>query len=190
MIRPLQLILSASMAVIGSAALGQLPPATLRAQGRAAATQPIAQALRQEWATSKKNIKESGDFMPEANFAFKPVAEVRTFGQILAHVAGANYVFCAAARGEKAPHAEDEFEKNATTRAAIVKAVGDSLAYCDAVFASQTDASLAEAITMPFGMGQGSRAGALVGEIGHVNEHYGNLVTYFRLKGIVPPSSR
>jgi len=189
-IKASRFVLCTSLALVGTAAVAGVLQGALRPQGRAAATQPVAQALRQEWATSKKNIKESGDFMPEANFAFKPVADVRTFGQILAHVAGANYVFCAAARGETAPHAEDEFEKNATTRAAIVKAVGDSLAYCDAVFASQTDTSLAETITMPFGMGQGSRAGALVGEIGHVNEHYGNLVTYFRLKGIVPPSSR
>jgi uncharacterized damage-inducible protein DinB len=162
-------------------------PVAIHAQ---APPQPIAQAMKTAWDGAKKNIKESADVMPEANYAFKPVDTVRTFGQILAHVAGANYVFCSAAKGEKAPHAEDEFEKSATTRPAIIKALGDSLTYCDAAFASATDKSLAESIDMPFGMGKGTRAQALMGNIGHLNEHYGNLVTYFRIKGIVPPSSR
>jgi hypothetical protein len=52
------------------------------------------------------------------------------------------------------------------------------------------DRSASEAITMPFGMGSRPRAAALIGNTGHVQEHYGNLVTYFRIKGMVPPSSR
>jgi uncharacterized damage-inducible protein DinB len=115
---------------------------------------------------------------------------VRSFGAILSHLAGANYEFCSAAKGEKSPHAEDEFEKSATTRPAIIKALGDSLSYCDAAFAAATDRTLADMVDMPFGMPRATRTAALLGEIGHMNEHYGNLVTYFRLKGIVPPSSR
>ena len=152
--------------------------------------QPVAQAVRAAWDGAKKNIQESAAQMPEANYAFKPVDSVRSFGQILAHIAGANYVFCAAAKGEKAPHAEDEFEKSATTRAAIVKALGDSMAYCDAAFAAVDDKTLGASIELPFGMGKGTKASALLGNIGHLNEHYGNLVTYFRLKGMVPPSSK
>jgi hypothetical protein len=82
----------------------------------AGAGQPVADAMRSSWDGAKKNIKESADVMPEANYAFKPAADVRTFGAILAHLAGANYMFCAAGKGEKSPHAEDEFEKSATTR--------------------------------------------------------------------------
>lgn len=151
---------------------------------------PIADASRQSWEGVKKNIKESAEFMPEANYGFKPTPEVRSFGAILSHLAGANYVFCAAAKGEKTPHAEDEFEKSATTRTAIIAALAGSFTYCDAVFKSATDKSLAESVEMPFGMPRSARAGALTMEIGHMNEHYGNLVTYFRLKGLVPPSSR
>jgi uncharacterized damage-inducible protein DinB len=160
------------------------------AQTPPAGANPVTQGLRQNWDGAKLNIKESADLMEEANYGFKPVDSVRTFGQILAHLAGANFVFCAAAKGEKPPHAEDAFEKTATTRAQIIKAVADSHAYCDAVFASMDDKKLGETIEMPFGMGKGARARALVMNIGHGNEHYGNLVTYFRLKGIVPPSSR
>ena len=158
------------------------------APGSAQGPQPIAEALRATWDGAKKNIVESAEVMPEANYSFKPVDTVRTFGQILGHVAGANYVFCAAAKGEKSPHAEEAFEKLAT-KAAIVKALAESMTYCDAAFAAD-DRKLAEAIEMPFGMGKGARTRALVMNVGHLNEHYGNLVTYFRIKGIVPPSSR
>ena len=146
--------------------------------------------IKAGWEGAKRNISESADQMPEANYAFKPVDTVRTFGQILAHVAGASYVFCSAAKGEKTPFSEDHFEKTATTRAAIIKAVQDSNAYCDAVFASLTDAKGSETIDLPFGMGKAPRAQALVMNVGHLMEHYGNLVTYFRIKGMVPPSSK
>jgi hypothetical protein len=166
----------------------------LFAQGRSktagTAGQPTTDAIRQAWTGVRQNIKESADLMPEANYKFKPAPDVRSFGEILAHLAGANYVFCSAAKGEKSPHAEDEFEKSATTRAAIIKALGDSLAYCDGIFTGMDDRKIAEVVAMPFGMPDSPRAAALLSEIGHMNEHYGNLVTYFRLKGMVPPSSR
>ena len=156
--------------------------------------QAIAGGLRMMWDSAKKNVLESAKVMTD--FAFRPPTEkspdgqqVRTFGQILAHLAGANYVICAAARGEKSPFAEDHFEKSATTREAITDALTKSVAYCDAAFKAD-DGRLAETVAMPFDMGKAPRAAVLVMNIGHVNEHYGNLVTYFRIKGIVPPSSR
>jgi uncharacterized damage-inducible protein DinB len=151
---------------------------------------PVSDAIRDSWASAKRNITESATQMPDEGYGFKPVASVRTFGQILAHIAGANYEFCAGARGEKSPHAEDEFEKSATTKADIVKALDASLAYCDAPIASLTDKTAAELIDLPFGMPRGARAKLILLNIGHLNEHYGNLVTYFRVKGMVPPSSR
>jgi len=170
------------LAALGAApsAFGQTP----------AAGGPVSQAIRDSWESAKKNITESAAQMPEDGYAFKPVATVRTFGQILAHVAGANYEFCSGARGEKSPHAEDEFEKSATTKADIVKALDASLAYCDAPVAALTDQTAAEVIDLPFGMPRGARAKILLLNTGHLNEHYGNLVTYFRVKGMVPPSSR
>lgn len=173
--------------LVALAALCLAVPAAAPAQ-TATSANPISSALRSEWSTAERYIKQSADVMDEANYSFKPVDSVRSFGAILAHVAGANYVFCSAAKGEKSPHAEDEFEKSATTKAQIVKALNDSLAYCDGVFAAATDQSLAEMV--PFGRRPVARAEALVGNISHLNEHYGNLVTYFRIKGIVPPSSR
>ena len=156
----------------------------------AAAQNPVSDALRSSWNGVKRNIKESAEQMPEANYSFKPSPDVRSFGEILAHVAGASYMFCAAAKGEKSPFAEDAFEKTATTKAAIVKATNDAIAYCDGAYAAATDATLGQMVAAPFGTGQVPRANPLIGQIGHDNEHYGNLVTYFRIKGMVPPSSK
>ncbi len=151
---------------------------------------PVSQAIRDGWNGAKQNIVKSAAVMPEAKFTFKPVDTVRTYGQILAHIAGANYIFCAAAKGEKSPFAEDAFEKSATTRAAIIKALEDSVAYCDAAYAALDDRKAAELIDGPFGDGKSARAAALIGNTGHLQEHYGNLVTYLRISGLVPPSSR
>ena len=156
----------------------------------AQSTDPISQAIRQAWNDAKDILQQSAELMPEPDYSFKPTESVRTFGQILAHVAGANYEFCAAAKGEKSPFSEDHFEKNPKTKAEIVKAVTDSIAYCDIAFKALTDRTAADSVTMPFGMSARSRAAALIGNTGHVQEHYGNLVTYFRIKGMVPPSSR
>ena len=155
----------------------------------AAAQNPVSDAIREGWTGAKRNLTRAGDAMPEAKFSFKPVDTVRTYGQIIAHVAGANYIFCAAARGEKAPYAEDHFEKSATTKAAILKALADSVAYCDAAYTGLDDRKAAEMVAAPFGSGKSARASALMGNTGHLQEHYGNLVTYLRINGIVPPSS-
>ncbi|MEO6221789.1 MAG: DinB family protein [Vicinamibacterales bacterium] len=163
----------------------------LRAQTPAGAAQTVSDAIRSTWDSAKKNIKDSAAVAEatQAIFDFKPVDGVRTFGQIVAHTAGANYEFCAAAKGEKSPNPETAFD-NLTAKADIIKAYDGSLAYCDAVYKGLTDLSAGETIDMPFGMGKAARANALISNSGHLNEHYGNLVTYMRIKGIVPPTSR
>ena len=150
---------------------------------------PITQALRTAWTEAKTNVRASADVMPEAKYGFKPVDSVRSYGALLAHIAGAAYEFCAAAKGEKPPYSEAEFEKSATTKAAIVKALDGSIAYCDEVFKGLDDAKAAQMVTGAFGGPQAARAAALMGNTGHFQEHYGNLVTYLRINGLVPPSS-
>ncbi len=148
-------------------------------------TDPISQSIRNTWSGAKRNITESADQMPEADYAFKPVDTVRSFGAILAHIAGANYVFCAPARGDKTEYEEDHFEKTTKTKAEVIKALNDSIAYCDAAYTALTDKTAAEMISA-----NTARAQRLIANAGHLQEHYGNLVTYFRIKGMVPPSSR
>jgi len=163
----------------------------LRAQQKAVpSANPVSQAIRDTWEGAKRNMKESADQMSDVDYSFRPTESVRTFGQILAHIAGASYMYCSAARGEKTPHEEDDFEKTATTKAQIVKVLNDSIAYCDAAYSSLTDRTAAEIVPMAFGGKDAARAKALIGNVGHYQEHYGNLVTYFRIKGMVPPSSR
>jgi uncharacterized damage-inducible protein DinB len=140
------------------------------------------------WAGAKRNIVESADQMPEGNYTFKPVDSVRTFGQILAHVADSNYFYCARSKGEPPPVPDGTLEKTATTKAAIVKALNESVAYCDAVYASLTAASAAEMVKA--GNNQIPRVQPLFSNASHNVEHYGNLVTYFRMKKMVPPSTK
>lgn len=182
------------MRAAGAAAILSIVMAgTLSAQQQrpaVASGHSFSQSVRDAWNSAKRNIVESADQMPEENYSFKPVDTVRTFGQILAHVAGASYVLCSAAKGEKSPFEEDHFEKTATTKAAIVKALAASNAYCDQAFSALTDATARQPVKDPFGSGQSPRVSTLLSNTGHLNEHYGNLVTYFRLKGMVPPSSK
>ena len=150
---------------------------------------PVTQALRDGWSGAKNNIRRSADVMPEAKFNFKPVDSVRSYGAIIAHVAGASYEFCSVAKGEKAPYAEDAFEKSAKTKAEIIKALDGAIAYCDEVYKTLDDAKAAEIVNGAFGGNKAARAAALFGNTGHFMEHYGNLVTYLRINGLVPPSS-
>jgi uncharacterized damage-inducible protein DinB len=182
--------LSGAVAAATQAARQGEPKITSQTSTSSGGADPVSQAIRQAWQGAKRDIQESAVQMADADYGFKPVDQVRTFGQILAHLAGANYVFCSAARGEPSPFSEDHFEKTATTKASIVKALNESLAYCDAAYERLTDRRAGEMVTMPFGMPQSPRAAALLGNTGHNQEHYGNLVTYFRIKGLVPPSSR
>jgi uncharacterized damage-inducible protein DinB len=168
------------------AALALLIPSGVLAQAPA---NPITASLRSAWGEAKNNFRRSADVMPEAKYGFKPVESVRSFGAILAHTAGAAYEFCSAAKGEKTPHAEDEFEKSAATKAAIVKALDGAIAYCDDVFKGLDDAGAAQMVAGAFGGPQAPRASMLMGNTGHFMEHYGNLVTYLRINGLVPPSS-
>ena len=124
--------------------------APARAQGPPA--NPVSAALKNSWDSAKRNIKESAEQMPDDGFGFKPVPTVRSFGEILAHVAGVNYVYCGAATGDKTPRNEDDIEKAAKTKADIVKALNESLAYCDAAYASLTDAGAGEMVANPFGV--------------------------------------
>ena len=174
-------------------ALSLAVPVTLAAQQKPAAKpdpNPITSALRDAWNGAKRNVRRSADVMPEAKYTFKPVDSVRTFGALLSHVAGASYEFCSAAKGEKTPHAEDEFEKSAKTKADIVKALDGAIAYCDEVYKTLDDRKAAQIVGGAFGGPQGAAAANLIGNTNHFNEHYGNIVTYLRINGLVPPSSQ
>jgi uncharacterized damage-inducible protein DinB len=150
---------------------------------------PMSDAVREGWNGARGNVTRAAQAMPDDKYSFRPVSTVRTFGEIIAHIAGANYIFCSAARGEKPPYPEDHFEKSVKTKDEILKALEASNKYCDGAYTALNDRSAGETINAPFGGGKGVRAAALMGNTGHLQEHYGNLVTYLRINGLVPPSS-
>jgi uncharacterized damage-inducible protein DinB len=129
-------------------------------------------------------IQRSIDKMPEEHFAFKPVDTVRSFAELASHVSEAQYAFCAAAAGEKSPGVK---VPATGTKADLSAAFAKAAAYCDNIYKQATDASAAEAVKL-FGTDL-TRGGALAFNTAHLFEHYGNMVTYMRIKGIVPPSS-
>ena len=141
---------------------------------------------RSNWETYSNYVLRSAEQMPEADYSFKPVATVRSFGQLIGHVAGSEMMFCAAALGE-APKGEDDIEKSVTTKAGLVAALKSAAEYCGRAYAL-TDAQAAATLKL-FGQDQ-TKMFALMLNASHVGEHYGNLVTYMRIKGMVPPSSQ
>jgi len=130
-------------------------------------------------------IERAAEKMPEEEYAFKPDPGVRSFGQILGHVADANYLFCSTAVGEKNP--SPDIEKTKTKKADLTSALHDAFAYCSRAYDALTDASANETVKA-FGQ-ERNKLGVLWFNASHNAEHYGNIVVYMRLKGIVPPSS-
>jgi len=130
-------------------------------------------------------IEHAAGKMPEEEYAFKPDPAVRSFGQILGHVADANYSFCSGVLGEKSPSPDVEKTKN--TKAELRAALHDAFAYCQRAYDALTDAAATETIKA-YGQ-ERNKLGVLWFNASHNLEHYGNLVVYMRQKGIVPPSS-
>ena len=132
------------------------------------------------------NIKATAEMVPEELYSYQPTDEVRTMGQIIAHVAGAQFAFCSAAAGEANPSSEN-YEETATDKASIMAALDAGVSYCDEVYTSTSDARGQEMIQF-FGQDM-AVSGVLAFNAAHNYEHYGNLVTYMRINGMVPPSS-
>jgi uncharacterized damage-inducible protein DinB len=154
-----------------------------------AASPSMAAVAKNMHATIRRNLAEAADAMPAEEYAFKPTPAVRSFAEVVAHVAFGNFLFCAQAKGEQPPPREGYAK--ATDKPTLVKALRDSLAYCDDVYASTTDASFSQLVKVPGPKGatEAPRGAVLVFNTTHNNEHYGNLVVYMRLKGHVPPST-
>jgi uncharacterized damage-inducible protein DinB len=167
--------------------LGITSMATLSAQPQPAADTGYTASVRNRWNWIKRNIAGSAQAMPDAGFAFKPTPEVRSFGELLGHLTNEHYILCSQVKGEKNPHEAVDFEKK-TTKAEFVKDLNDSIAYCDAAYAAMKDDAKATAPIAP--NRRDTPFGSMLLNVTHDSEHYGNLVTYLRMKGIVPPSSQ
>ena len=154
-------------------------------QAAAPPSDPLSAGAKGTFNLGKNNILKSAEKMPEENYAFKPTPDVRSYGQILGHIADAQYLFCSAVLGETNP--APGIEKSKTSKADLVKALNDAFTYCDKAYNGMTDAHAGEMIKF-FGRDQ-AKLSVLAFNTAHDFEHYGNLVTYLRIKGLVPPSS-
>jgi len=161
-------------------------PMGAQAQVGNAAANPAVNTTRMLWEQLTGYITTAAAELPESTYSYRPTAEVRSFGQLVGHVAGAQYLICAAAMGEP-PREEDEIEKSRTSKAELLAALKASTEYCSRAY-QQTDRA-AQQGTKLFGQ-ERTRLYALGLNATHNAEHYGNIVTYLRLNGIVPPSSR
>ena len=139
--------------------------------------------VRKDYQSVRDLFIRAAEKMPEANYGFRPSPDVRTFAQQVAHVADDQYNLCAPAKGETRKAAYTAIENSLTGKSELVVALKDAFAYCDTAYAALTDAN------GPTTSGKRTTFGMLNWNLWHTWEHYGNIVVYLRMKGVVPPSS-
>jgi uncharacterized damage-inducible protein DinB len=172
-------------------AVTALPVALLgqeKSQASAATPEnPITASEKGLYSFVSDSVIRAAQKMPEENYSYKPTSDVRSFGQLVGHLADASYSSCSLALGEANPMKGIENTKN--SKADLVAALRDSVAYCNKAFDSMTDAKgsqLVKHFKFDFEI---ARLTVFSNNTAHIAEHYGNMVTYLRLKGIVPPTS-
>jgi uncharacterized damage-inducible protein DinB len=127
---------------------------------------------------------QSAEKMPQEHYEFRPTPDVRSFSEILTHVAESQYNFCSLASGKKI---EGRKLESGSSKAELIALLKDAFGYCDKVYESLTDAA---GVQMTRFHGKDTPIlGVLAANQNHNLLHYGNLIVYMRLKGVVPPTS-
>jgi hypothetical protein len=138
----------------------------------------------------------AAEAMPEDKFGFAPSGGefkgVRTYAQQIKHVAAVNYIFGAAILEEKPPvdTGEESGPAAITSKADIIKFLKESFAYVHKAIATINEKNLVATVKSPFGEGSVTRLGLATSVSSHGFDHYGQMVEYLRMNGIVPPASR
>jgi hypothetical protein len=146
---------------------------------QAQTTNPVITETKASYTAIKGYLTRAAAAMPEENYGFKPTPDIRSFGELLGHISDHLMNYCSTANGaHKAGTAASK-----TTKADLTAALAASVAECDTAWGSLTDANATQMV------GQRSRPGTLILDVVHSNEEYGYMSVYFRLKGLVPPSS-
>jgi DinB superfamily len=172
------------VALFATVAYSQAPGGQVQGQKIGLAT-----SLQRGYNGFKTNFTAAAEKMPEADYSFKPgsTPEARTFAQVIAHIAQAQFGQCSGLKGVPNPMAGKQLEQELKTKAEVTKALADSFALCDELFANLTDASATEMVKA--GQNEQTRAASLYGVLVHGNELYGTAAVYLRSKNIVPPST-
>jgi DinB family protein len=142
------------------------------------------------WTVVRDNLLKMAEKMPAEYYSFKPAPEIETFGQRMAHIAGANKSICEGINGRRIPFTRS----SVTSKPDLIAALKEASAACDSVFDTLTDAVALEKISSRLGgpfppEPTRTKLSTLYNMIRHSNEMYGYMCVYLRLKGIVPPSS-
>ena len=167
----------ASAFVLASVANAQISPDL---PNPIAAPNPLTTTLSIFRSNMQDKIMKSADAMPESKYSYRPTPDVRSFGEIVTHVADISYILCSNAKGE-APPAPPAAK---TSKAEIVAYLKGSFEYCDGVYSGFTDAHLNDPANF---FGFRTNKMFILTQVGnHDALHYGNLVTYLRINGLVP----
>ena len=145
---------------------------------------PLSTEAKSDYRVVRSFVIRAAEKVPEAGYSFEPTPEVRSFGQLIGHIADDQYRYCSAAKGE---NKSSQFEKDPPPKAEMGAALKSAFAYCDTAYEGLVDSSATEKVvfldrTIP-------KLIVFTLHAGHTWEHYGNAVVYMRLQGIVPPSS-
>ena len=177
--------LLAALSAVPVAVLGQGPAAAPKKAPAASTANPISESQGKMYTMLSGVVITAAEKMPEENYSFKPSPDVRSFGQLVGHLADSQYYFCALASGDtKSPPG---IEKSKTVKAELVAALKEAVAYCSKAYAGMTDSKGGEMVKLM--NSDFARATVLAANTAHDYEHYGNMSTYMRIKGIVPPTS-
>ena len=149
-----------------------------------AQSNPFSADARQTYTLIKGNLMKAAEEMPEENYSFRTVPQVRTFGEMIAHVADGQLRMCAVVKGETVT-ANAASKKS---KADLVAALQASFDYCDPIYASMTDTEAVAPVR--WARWQMTKLGLLNWNISHDNEMYGIIGAFLRIKGLVPPSSQ
>ena len=149
----------------------------------------LATSLQRGYAGIKTNFTAAAEKMPEADYMFKvgSTPEARTYGQLIAHIAQAQFGQCSGLTGVPNPMQGKSLEQELKTKAELTKALAESFALCDKAFEMVTDANATELVKA--GPNEQTRAASMYGVIVHANEIAGTAYAYLRSKNIVPPST-
>lgn len=182
---PMRTLLLTLITFLLAPAAAALAQGTRPAAAAAPQVKPLITHNRMIFGGIKEILRRSAEKMPEESYGFKPTAAVRSYGQIIGHVADAQYSFCSVVLGEKNP--APKIEQTKTSKSDLVAALNAAFAYCDRAYDGLTDAAAVQTVKLMGG--DTPKLGALATNNLHTIEHYGNLVTYMRMKNIVPPTS-
>lgn len=189
--------IACALLLAGGLASAQAPAAPKAAPKATVDKAPtVGQVMDRQLANLEREFVPLAEALPEDKFGFAPTAgefkDVKTFARQASHIGAANYMFAAGILGEKPPLdlGGDDGPATLKTKAEIIQFLKDSFAYAHKAFAGITDANATASIPSPWGQGKATRLGLASLTVAHGFDHYGQMVVYLRMNGLIPPASR